>query len=163
MPGLRTDVSDLLARPGARVVRRDRVALATAAPAARPVDDALDLDLVLEHVTDGIVVHGSASGTWSGACSRCLEQVTGSFEVPVRELFEKQPVEGETYPIIDDEIDLELPLRDAVVLELPAVPLCRSDCAGLCPTCGVNRNEAGCDCTSESDDPRWAALDELRL
>lgn len=163
MPGLRTDVSDLLARPGARVTRRERVGLVVPALSVSPVDDAVDLDLVLEHVTDGIVIHGSASGTWTGACSRCLAQVTGPFEVAVRELFEREPVEGETYPIVDDEIDLELPLRDAVVLELPAVPLCRGDCAGLCPMCGVDRNQTGCDCTVEAGDPRWAALDELHL
>lgn len=163
MPGLRTDVADLLARPGARVTRTGQVTLDAPGTAARATDDSLELDLVLEHVTDGIVVHGSVSGIWTANCSRCLEPVSGPFTVAVRELFEKEPVEGETYPVVDDEIDLELPLRDAVVLELPTVPLCRRDCAGLCPSCGVNRNEAACDCATQPDDPRWAALDDLRL
>ncbi|MCZ7530651.1 MAG: DUF177 domain-containing protein [Acidimicrobiia bacterium] len=163
MSELYADVADLLARPGARATRRGRVPIDASSAAVRPTDDAVELDLTLEHVTDGIVVHGTVSGTWQGACSRCLEPVSGPLSVTVRELFEKEAVEGETFPITDDAIDLELPLRDAIVLDLPTVPLCRSDCAGLCPSCGVNRNEEQCTCTGEHADPRWDALDELRL
>lgn len=163
VPELRTDVADLLARPGARTSRRGPVSLDAPGVAVRPVGDEVELDLTLEHVNDGVVVHGTVSGTWQGACSRCLEPVSGPVSVTVRELFEKEAVEGETFPIIDDVIDLEVPLRDAVVLDLPTVPLCRTDCAGLCPSCGVNRNEQQCTCTGELSDPRWDALDDLRL
>ena len=44
----------------------------------------------------------------------------------------------------------------------PSVPLCRPDCLGLCPTCGADRNEEPCTC-AEPGDPRWAALDVLRV
>jgi uncharacterized protein len=47
------------------------------------------------------------------------------------------------------------------VLELPMAPLCRDDCAGLCPQCGANRNEGDCGCVAPRD-PRWANLDVLR-
>ena len=52
--------------------------------------------------------------------------------------------------------------RDAVLLELPLAPLCRPDCAGLCPTCGADLNEGPCACPPAEGDPRWAALDALR-
>jgi len=57
-----------------------------------------------------------------------------------------------------DELDLETWSRDAVAEALPAVILCREDCAGLCPTCGIDRNEASCDCADAPTDSRWDAL-----
>lgn len=55
-------------------------------------------------------------------------------------------------------IDLEPILRDAVVLELPFTPLCRPDCAGLCPECGADLNRDPDHGHAEPIDPRWAGL-----
>ena len=63
--------------------------------------------------------------------------------------------------LCDDTLDLAPLVRDALVLELPMAPLCRDDCAGLCPQCGANRNEGQCGCVAPRD-PRWANLDVLR-
>ena len=83
----------------------------------------------------------------------------------VHERFADAPLAGasdeELYPIVDETIDLGPLARDAVVLELPMAPLCREDCAGLCPQCGANRNEGDCGCVAPRD-PRWANLDVLR-
>jgi uncharacterized protein len=46
---------------------------------------------------------------------------------------------------------------------LPMSVLCRDDCAGLCPRCGADLNEGSCDCTDDEMDPRWAALEALRM
>jgi uncharacterized protein len=121
------------------------------------------VDLVLERVPEGIVVRGTLGATWTAACSRCLEPVTGEVTVHVDELFETVPLEGETYLLEEDVIDLEPMVRDALLLELPLAPLCRADCAGLCPTCGANRNDEPCDCAAEDSDPRWAALRSLEI
>jgi uncharacterized protein len=118
---------------------------------------------MLERVPEGIVVRGTITAPWSAACSRCLEPVSGAISVHVDELFETQPLEGETYQLDDDVIDLEPMVRDALLLELPPAPLCADDCAGLCPSCGVNRNLAHCECVTEVIDPRWAALRSLEL
>jgi uncharacterized protein len=123
----------------------------------------VDLDLELERIAEGIVVRGELATSWSAACSRCLEPVTGDVAVHVDELFETVPLEGETYPLEEGVIDLEPMVRDALLLELPLVPLCRPDCAGLCPTCGLNRNVAACDCSTDEPDPRWAALRSLEI
>ena len=72
-------------------------------------------------------------------------------------------MEEETYPLVDDQIDLEQPLRDLVVPDLPIVPLCDPDCLGLCPSCGANRNEGHCGCDATLPDPRWDALRNLDL
>ncbi|MEN0072688.1 MAG: DUF177 domain-containing protein, partial [Propionicimonas sp.] len=58
----------------------------------------------------------------------------------------------------EDLVDLEPLLRDAVVLDLPFTPLCRPDCAGLCPTCGENLNRDPEHSHAEATDARWAGL-----
>ncbi|MEI6710017.1 MAG: DUF177 domain-containing protein, partial [Actinomycetota bacterium] len=66
------------------------------------------------------------------------------------------------YPIDQDFIDLAPMVHDAVFLDLPLAPLCSSNCKGLCPYCGIDRNEATCECQGDTD-PRWATLDTLRF
>ena len=86
----------------------------------------------------------------------------GEVAAEVEELFVTDSEEGETYPILGDHIDLEPMVREVLVLGLPMAPVCRPDCAGLCPTCGVDRNRGPCACPAGETDPRWAALDALR-
>jgi len=73
--------------------------------------------------------------------------------VHVDELFELVPLDGETYQLDEDVIDLEPMVRDALLLELPLAPLCDPDCAGLCATCGVNRNLTACECVTTRSTP----------
>ena len=61
-----------------------------------------------------------------------------------------------------DLVDLAPLVHDAILLDLPLAPLCREDCRGLCPHCGIDRNDASCDCQVPIN-PRWATLDELRF
>ena len=70
---------------------------------------------------------------WQGTCRRCLEPVEGEAEASVKEIFERHPVEGETYLLDGESIDLEPLVRDAVLLALPLAPLCREDCPGPAP------------------------------
>ena len=120
------------------------------------------LDLRLESLSQAIVASGRVRGRWSAVCSRCLVPLERDFDLPLREVFEADPLEDETYPLHREEIDLEQPLRDVVVPELPTVPLCNADCRGLCPSCGANLNEGTCNCVTEATDPRWDALRELQ-
>lgn len=126
-------------------------------------EEPLVLDLRLESLSSGIVASGRVRGKWEAVCSRCLASLESEFDLGLREIFEEDPVEDETYPLRHEEIDLEQPLRDLVVPELPTVPLCRRECAGLCPTCGVNLNEGECSCEPAPVDPRWDALKNLDL
>lgn len=63
--------------------------------------------------------------------------------------------------VAGNALDLGTWTRDAVAEALPPVILCREDCAGLCPTCGIDRNTASCDCAQEATDSRWDALRAL--
>jgi uncharacterized protein len=163
MTGLRMNVADLLRRPGStREVHLEAPVpgLENASTRVDP-DEPLTIDLRLESLSAAIVASGRVRGRWRAVCSRCLTPLEAGFDLPMREVFEEDPIEDETYPLRHDEIDLEQPIRDLVVPELPPVPLCSDDCLGLCPSCGANRNEDPCDCGSEARDPRWDALRAL--
>jgi uncharacterized protein len=134
-----------------------------------PAGAAVDVDVVLEASDGGIVVAGTVNAPWVGECRRCLDEVLGELVVEVRELYEPHhrfnPApedEDETYPLTGDTLDLAPLARDAVLLGLPPAPLCRADCAGLCPTCGADLNAGPCECPPAAADPRWLALDALR-
>ncbi len=165
MTPFRTNVADLLHRPGSRRALRLEAPLPGLAVtgSAVPDDAPVAIDVLLERVPEGIVVRGVVRAPWDGPCSRCLRPVTGVVESQLQELFETEPLEGETYPLAHDHVDLALPMRDAVLLELPIAPLCRDDCAGLCPVCGRDRNDDPCSCEQTTPDPRWAALSQLEL
>lgn len=110
----------------------------------------------------GVNVRGTVTVQWEGPCRRCLANVAGQSTVEVLETFEENFDEGETYPLVHGEVDLEQMVREAVLPELPQAPLCKEDCQGLCPECGANRNEGPCGHEGAPADPRWSALDELR-
>ena len=126
-----------------------------------PRGEDVAVDVLLEPLGATIEAVGTVSAPWTGECRRCLRPVRSTLRAAVREIFEEHPVVEETYPLQHGEVDLEPMAREAVMLELPQAPLCREDCLGLCPTCGVDRNEGSCDC-APAIDPRWAVLDRLR-
>ncbi|MGH9018064.1 MAG: YceD family protein [Acidimicrobiales bacterium] len=119
-------------------------------------------DVVLESVVGGVSVAGEVTAPWAGQCRRCLCPAVGALTVPVRELYTPEGDGEDAYPLVNDEVDLESLVRDAVLLELPLAPLCTEGCQGLCPVCGANRNETSCSCAAPRDE-RWAALDTLRV
>lgn len=166
---LRVGITELRRRPGTqREVEVDVALPDLAITAARvPAGQTVAVDAVLEAVEGGITVGGRVVAPWEGECRRCLELVTGTLEVPLHEVFENDPTDGETYPIEGDHVDLEPIVRDAVLLNLPLAPLCREDCAGPAPEAfpAAVEGEAPSDETEgePARDPRWAALDQLKL
>lgn len=136
----------------------------------------IDLDLRLESVMEGVLVTGTAQAPMKGECVRCLEPLEQRCEADFQELFSypdaddrsRHPAETgddaeeeDTFSLEGDLFDLEPVLRDAVVLSLPIQPVCREDCPGLCPDCGVRLAD---DPEHEHEGPvdiRWAALQGL--
>lgn len=165
---LRIGVLELRRRPG---TQRD-VHVATPLPglgisSARVPDDAeVAVDGVMEAIEGAITITGTVTAPWTGECRRCLEPVTGEISAVLSEVFEPNPTDGETYPLEGDEVDLEPPVRDAVLLQLPLAPLCGPDCAGPAPDTyptSVAEDDDGEQEVEPKRDPRWAALDELEL
>lgn len=118
---------------------------------------------------------GHVVATLECDCSRCLDP----FAVPVDLAFdvmflpaeasvsgtgEKEVGEDDLGVSFykDERLDLGELMREQFYLALPMKPLCREDCQGLCPVCGVNRNRETCSCRSEWVDPRMEALKKLK-
>jgi uncharacterized protein len=144
------------------VVHRTAILEGLCVTSARvPPGEEVRVDVVLEAVHGGVLVSGTVSARWVAECSRCLEPARGTLLASVRELFEPGGgPEDMTYPLGEDEVDLEPMAREQCVLGLPLRPLCRPECRGLCTRCGANLNEGSCGCPPERD-PRWSALDSL--
>jgi len=102
-----------------------------------------------------------------GPCMRCLEPGSLDLEVESREVDQAQTEDEELRsPYVDeDELDIGRWAHDATLLALPVRFLCRPDCVGLCPVCGVSLNDADpADHEHEqATDPRWSALEDLKL
>ncbi|WP_116948195.1 YceD family protein [Jiangella endophytica] len=130
-----------------------------------PEGAGIELDLRLESVMEGVLVSGTVRAPYSGECVRCLEPVDGEVVAEVQELYvypervddPDTETDDEEMRVEDDLVDLEQPVRDAVVLALPQSPVCRDDCPGLCPDCGIRLADHP-DHTHDTTDPRWAAL-----
>jgi len=158
---------------GTTVRRRQRAPLdlealapATLADSRVPDGAEADCDLCLESFDGGVMVTGIIRAPWVGVCRRCTAAVEGELHISLKERYCDPPTRGEpedeeAYPIVDDVIDLGPMVHEAILGELPLAPLCREDCRGLCPLCGIDRNEESCDCVAPRD-PRWASLDVLR-
>ncbi len=117
---------------------------------------------------------GTVKAALELGCSRCLEPfhlaVDAPFDIrylpfseasgePEREV-EEEDLETSYYR--DDQIDLNELLREQFYLALPMKPLCRETCKGLCSQCGTNLNFGTCECAPIWEDPRFAALRQLK-
>jgi uncharacterized protein len=129
-----------------------------------PEGSELELDVRLESVGEGVLVSGTASFTLSGQCSRCLTELEFPGATDFQELFSypERAAAEDTSRVTGEDIDLEPLLRDQIVLDLPFTPLCRPDCAGLCPQCGANLNDDPAHTHETPADPRWADLANWR-
>jgi DUF177 domain-containing protein len=134
----------------------------------------IEVDLTLHKRNDEIVILGRAGGVVSEECSRCLKRGDRKFAVEFEVFCDRigvhkhtpRPDEeaGETYFAHHDGkvLDIGPVLREAVMLSMPMKALCREDCKGLCPVCGVNLNEERCGCAASTPDTRWGALAKLK-
>ncbi|WP_405978416.1 YceD family protein [Streptomyces sp. NBC_00158] len=136
----------------------------------------LKLNLRLESVMEGVLVTGTVRASATGECVRCLETVERELKADFQEMFSYPDADDRGRPKAepaddaeDDEdvllledglFDLEPVLRDVVVLALPMQPVCREDCLGLCPDCGLSLNDDP-EHHHDAVDIRWAALQGL--
>lgn len=123
---------------------------------------AMQVDIRLDSVHEGVLVSGTVEGTLTGQCSRCLDPITETVTIDIQELFqfEADPMlEAEEQHIVEHGlVNIEPIMRDSLVSSLPFQPRCSPDCEGLCDQCGIRLVEAGPDHHHEQLDPRWAAL-----
>ena len=141
-----------------------------------PSDGAIYLDLRVEAVEQGVLATGSLSSEAIGECTRCLDPVSFDIDESFQELFHyevdyRQKPKAKEVDVEDEDellemegdfINLDGPIRDALVLNLPVNPLCNEDCEGLCPTCGVKWAELPDDHAHAAADIRWAGLGDWK-
>lgn len=116
------------------------------------------MDVRLESLHDGILVSADVDTVATGECVRCLDDIEQRIEVEIQELFAYSEDEAFDYTVIDEHVDLEPLVRDAVVLALPFQPVCRPDCPGLDPETGERLADFPDRKPTEVLDPRWSAL-----
>ena len=130
-----------------------------------------------------IYLEGLICGELALGCSRCLAR----YRQPLRESFrlilepagERVPADPQAAAalvrdglcLVDEletgwfrgrEIDLGAFFLEWVTLAVPVQPLCREDCRGLCPRCGVDRNVESCGCEEVRPSSPFAILRGLR-
>ncbi|MCJ7515088.1 MAG: DUF177 domain-containing protein [Dehalococcoidia bacterium] len=125
-------------------------------------------DIILIRTNRGIIVRGKITASVKGICSRCLKPIV----CKVKYDFDEEALPGVTGTeglssegqydnlIIDEDhtLDLSEAIRQYALLAVPAKPLCRLDCAGICPKCGHDLNQKLCQCPSSIKDQRWSEL-----
>lgn len=130
----------------------------------------LKINVVAELVGAGIRIHGHLDARLETSCDRCL----GAVELPVSRDFDLfyQPMKAiaqeEEVEIPEDELETGFYTGDGidtadvateqVILSVPMKVVCRAECQGLCPVCGVNRNLVHCTCSVPRDDSPFASL-----
>ena len=119
-------------------------------------------------------IHGQVATEVEVYCDRCLAPVAmplkAEFDVSYdppdaieeTDSTELQPDDLETSVYTGETIDLDELVREQLLLALPLRSLCRAECKGLCPTCGVDLNKHSCACAQQQTDPRWAGLAALK-
>lgn len=121
-----------------------------------------------------VFVNGHVDARAAVECDRCLQPV----ELPVSADFTLDYITGTDYessPVAElteaemsvsvfdgRSIDVDEIVKEQILLAVPIRMLCRDDCKGICPECGIDRNTGECQCVTDDIDPRWAALRNLK-
>lgn len=122
--------------------------------------------LVIDSTEGRVLVSGTLAVTGRAECGRCLAGFPLAYDAEVAVQIvraagtDEVPDEGDAWIIHQPRgpVELDGPLREAVLLDMPRHLVCREDCKGLCPTCGADLNRETCDCGRDDSDPRWDGL-----
>ncbi len=112
----------------------------------------------------GLVVDVQLSAYTPAECARCLEAFDQAVATEFTELYafdERSVSESQLLLPANHQIDLAPLAREYLILDMPVAPLCRPDCRGLCPVCGINRNNEHCEHEQQPGDPRFSVLKDL--
>lgn len=120
---------------------------------------------------DGCLARGTLTGEVVVPCNRCAENASVRIDSKFDEYEEIPPEEdkgadGDAHIVYDRHapmLNLAEVAWEQFMLAMPPQPLCRPDCAGLCPKCGANLNLGACACENDEEDPRMAPLRNLTV
>ncbi|KFI84831.1 YceD family protein [Bifidobacterium psychraerophilum] len=144
--------------------------------------DATHMSGNIDSIVDGLILNARITAPVHAECTRCLKPLNNDWHVDALAFFsfdmddgngksakgDEEIIAGEdesedVYPVAagGSIIDVEAMLRDNLVESLPLQPLCKEDCLGLCPQCGINLNDNP-EHGHEVTDIRWAALADFK-
>jgi len=143
-----------------------------------PEGDIIEADVRLESVTEGVLLSAEIYAVALGECIRCLDPVEQVIDRKIQELYRYEPTneKGRKKRREDEDVDLdaedelqmegdqmnlEIPIVDAIILALSVNPLCDEECMGLCPDCGEKWESLPDDHSHEVVDARWSGLASL--
>ncbi|MAE95673.1 MAG: hypothetical protein CL910_13535 [Deltaproteobacteria bacterium] len=150
---------------------------------AGAVREEVQFALRAHRMGEDLYLEGEATGSYELGCGRCLKRYRQPIREPFRLVLEpagsRSPADPEGAAVLardglwlsdeleagwfrGSEVQLDHFLQEVIAAGLPFKPLCREECAGLCPTCGVDRNVGSCDCREESPASPFSALAGLR-
>lgn len=123
--------------------------------------DDVTVKLRIHRMVGAYAMAGTIQVNYHLICSRCLASSPSFLTIPVSHRLVKgeKDVDVVSFSYKDEEKVNLIPIVEELLhLALPMKPLCQVTCLGICPTCGVNRNETPCSCEDQGVDPRWSAL-----
>ena len=143
-----------------------------------PEGDIIEAYVRLESVTEGVLLSAEIYAVALGECIRCLDPVEQVIDRKIQELYRYEPTneKGRKKRREDEDVDLdaedelqmegdqmnlEMPIIDAIILALSVNPLCDEECMGLCPDCGEKWESLPDDHRHEVVDARWSGLASL--
>ena len=120
---------------------------------------------VIKNIAGVLYLELDADVSFKTECARCLDSVSVHHPFAVNEVFSKtitSDLEEDDVTVLESgNIDLCEVVDKAFVGSLPISFLCKDDCEGLCPQCGINLNYESCSCADDNTDPRLAALKQF--
>jgi len=113
---------------------------------------------------DAVRVTGTISCMIHSRCARCLRPAMTALETAVDEVFARDadPEYPDRYLLNGYQLDPGPMVHEALLLAMPLRFLCREDCPGFCPVCGIDLNQALCTCPKGGTRNPFAALSDLR-
>ena len=111
-----------------------------------------------------VTLSATVNYRYVGTCDRCMCEIDREQQLQMEHILvvSLNHEDNDSFVLLEN---YQLPLDDLVeedlILDQPSKVLCSEECRGLCPMCGKDLNEGGCDCRRETVDPRLAALQQL--
>jgi uncharacterized protein len=164
------DLSAIIAQPGAK--GSFVYALELPAEADLATKGAVKVALTAQSTEKALIVRGAFEGKVILPCARCLEDVVVDLRGEIQEQFSLPGITEPDFELIDQvepreaafadqTLNVSELVRQQLLVSLPLRALCRPDCRGICPGCGVNLDQERCQCSAAQTDPAWEALRAL--
>ena len=116
----------------------------------------------IENISGSLLLTAEVNGKIKSECARCTKPLEFDISFGMRENLVQSEEDAEDAVLLDGTLlDLNETVMKNFYVNVPSKILCSSDCKGLCPHCGANRNEVGCGCEDDNIDPRLAVIDTL--